>query len=91
MDLSTKTMLTFAILSLSSTATPIAVESQNPTAESSVTFSFCDTRSTLTMRDAPTFIRKRNYIERYKRIVKSDNFKRAYSGMSLGEIVSIDE
>ena len=36
-------------------------------------------------------IQKKNFRERYKRIAKSDWFKRTHSGMSMGEVISIDE
>lgn len=38
-----------------------------------------------------TFAQKKNFRERYKRIAKSEWFKRTHSGMSIGEVMSIEE
>lgn len=38
-----------------------------------------------------TFSTKKNFRERYKRIAQSEWFKRTHSGMSIGEVMLIEE
>lgn len=38
-----------------------------------------------------TFLTKKNFRERYKKIAQSEWFKKTHSGMSIGEIMTIDE
>lgn len=38
-----------------------------------------------------TFSTKKNFRERYKRIAQSEWFKKTHSGMSIGEIMTIEE
>lgn len=37
------------------------------------------------------FVQKKNFRERYKRIAKSEWFRKTHSGMSIGEVMSIEE